>query len=186
MPVTRHTTKKTPYSYNFPSQEYVPAEAFRALEQKFEQLKAEVTQLKVSWGEKKEELDLPEEIFKKLPREVQKTIEGIKLNYEKNFPEFCFWGMRKALIDGIRIRFKKDGKENMLYDEQGRAYRLSKWIELAKQERYINTTIANKLREEVKVFGDVASHDYMVDLQKDEVPSIFRHLRLALARMYYH
>jgi hypothetical protein len=93
--------------------------------------------------------------------------------------------MRKALIDAIRIRFKRDGKENKLYDKQGRAYKLAKWIELAKQERYISPNIAKKLQEEVKVFGDVASHDYMVNLQKDEVPSIFKHLRLALARMYH-
>jgi predicted nuclease with TOPRIM domain len=158
---------------------------FRALEQRLQALETKISQLTVSWEEKREELDFPEEIFKKLPAEVQKTIEGIKLNYQKDFPVFCFFGMRKALIDAIRIRFKRDGKENKLYDKQGRAYKLAKWIELAKQERYISPNIAKKLQEEVKVFGDVASHDYMVNLQKDEVPSIFKHLRLALARMYH-
>lgn len=134
--------------------------------------------------EKKEELVFPKEILENLPTEVKKTIEGVILNYEHDFPEFCFWGMRKALIDAIRLRFIKDRKEKMLYDEKGNPYSLPKWIELVKQETYISAEQAKNL-EKVKVFGDSASHDYMTSLHKKEVPSILFWLRLALSRMFY-
>lgn len=130
-------------------------------------------------------LEFPSEILANLPPVVKKTIEGIILNYELGFPDFCFFGMRKALIDAIRIRFQRDGKENMLYNKKGEAFKLPRWIDLAKQERYISRTMARDLREKVKVFGDTASHDYMANLQKEEVPSVCTRLRIALSRMYY-
>lgn len=154
---------------------------FEVLEERMEKLET-----KVGWSRRKiEELVFPTKILERLPPEVRKTVEGVMLNYRSDLPDFCFWGMRKALIDGIRIRFKRDRKEEKLYDEDGRAYSLSKWIELAKQERYVSGSLAKKLRKEVKVFGDTASHDYMTSLHEGEVPSIFKHLRLALGRMYY-
>jgi len=106
------------------------------------------------------------------------------LNYHNEYPRFCFGGMRTALIDAIRIRFKEDKKERKLYDAEGNEYGLPKLIELAKQERYISRNLANYLRRQVKVFGDISLHDYMPDLQKEEVPAIFTQLRMALARMY--
>jgi hypothetical protein len=93
--------------------------------------------------------------------------------------------MRKALIDAIRIRFLKDGRVELLYDGNGSAHKLEKWIDLAKQQRYVSRTEANDLKGKVKVFGDTASHDYMGDLHKEEVPQVFTCLRIALSRMYY-
>lgn len=113
------------------------------------------------------------------------VVEVVIFNYEHDFPNFCFLGMRKALIDAIRIRFQRDGKENMLYDKKGDAFKLPRWIDLAKQERYISKTMACDLREKVRVFGDTASHDYMANLQNEEVPSVCTCLRIALSRMYY-
>lgn len=183
MPEVRIGTKKEGVEYNFEflSKHFVPRTEYEALKKQVEQITAEYSLSE----EKEDELDFPEEILQKLPSEVAKTVQGVILNYQHDFPDFCFWGMRKALIDAIRIRFRRDGKEKKLYDENGDAYKLSAWIDLTKQERYINRSLARKLREEVKVFGDSASHDYMIDLHKEEVPSIFKHLRLALNRMYY-
>lgn len=96
-----------------------------------------------------------------------------------------FLGMRKALIDAIRIRFLKDERVELLYDKYGNAYKLEKWIDLAKQRRYISKTEAGHLKGTVKVFGDTASHDYMADLHKEEVPQVFTRLRIILSRMYY-
>jgi len=132
-----------------------------------------------------QELDFPTKVLEKLPLEVRDTVQGVIFNYRIGFPDFCFWGMRKALIDAIKIRFRRDGKEKRLYDRDGKAHSLPKWIEYAKQERYFSASLAKYLNKEVKVFGDTASHDYMVDFQKGEVPPIFKHLRLALDRMYY-
>jgi integrase len=151
---------------------------FTVLEEK---PKTEVGVLK----KKIEELVFPTKVLQKLPPQVRKTVEGVITNYQNDFSDFCFWGMRKALIDAIRFRFQRDEKEEKLYDKDGNAYNLPKWIELAKQERYISRNSAKKLKAQVKVFGDVASHDYKVSLQREEVPSIFTQLRMALARMYY-
>jgi len=135
--------------------------------------------------EKTEELSFPNVILERLPKEVKKTVLGVMSNYYTDFPRFCFWGMRTALIDAIRIRFKKDGKEKQLYVEKGKVKSLPTWIDLAKQEKYISAKLARFLRDQTKVFGDISSHDYMVDMRKEEVPSIFTQLRFALDRMYY-
>jgi hypothetical protein len=131
------------------------------------------------------EIKIPQEVLQNLPKEVKKTIDGILYNYQGGFIDFCFWGMRKALIDAIRIRFMKDGKEKILYDKKGDSYKLSKWIELAKQQKYVSGSTAKQLNNQLKVFGDAASHDYMTNLQKEEVPTIMTLLRIALSTMYY-
>lgn len=154
---------------------------FKVLEERPQKPKTEVGVSK----KKIEELVFPTKVLQKLPPQVRKTVEGVVINYQNDFSDFCFWGMRKALIDAIRIRFKRDGKEDKLYDKDGNAYKLPKWIELAKQERYISSHSAKYLKDQVKVFGDIASHDYMADLHREEVPLIFTQLRIALARMYY-
>jgi hypothetical protein len=161
--------------------EFVPKQDYQALANRVEILERtfELSQNPI------EKLDFPAEVLNTLPAVVKKTVEGIMFNYEHDFPDFCFLGMRKALIDSIRIRFQRDQKETLLYDAVGNAYGLPKWIELAKQERYINRKMADNLTARVKVFGDVASHDYMANLQKEEVPSIFVLLRIALSRMFY-
>lgn len=154
---------------------------FKVLEKRIQKPKT-----KVGVSKKKiEELVFPTKVLQKLPPQVRKTVEGVVTNYQIDFSDFCFWGMRKALNDAIRIRFQKDEKEDQLYDKDGNAYTLPKWIELAKQERYISSHSAKYLKGQVKVFGDTASHDYMADLHREEVPSIFTQLRMALARMYY-
>lgn len=131
-----------------------------------------------------EKLEFAAEVLNALPTVVRKTIDGIIFNYNHDFADFCFLGMRKALIDSIRIRFQMDNKEDLLYDKQGDTYKLPKWIELAKQRRYISKNIADNLKR-VKIFGDAASHDYMANLQKEEVPPILDILRIALSRMFY-
>jgi len=132
-----------------------------------------------------EDLPFPQEILDKLPTEVKRVIEGIQSNFKHGFPDFCFMGIRKALSIGIDIRFKRDGKYDKLFDPRGEPYKLPKRIELAKQEKYLSSSLASKLKKEAKVFGDVALHDYRIDLKKEEVPSIFKFLRLALEHMYY-
>jgi hypothetical protein len=141
--------------------------------------------LSISQNASVEKLAFPQEVLDSLPNEVQKTVKGIIHNYDNDFCDFCFLGMRKALIDGIRIRFKRDGIENKLYDTDGNAYSLERWIAEAKQKHYISREQARDLDGQVKVFGDTASHDYMANLQKEEVPGLFTILRMALSRMYY-
>lgn len=183
--VVRHTTKKekeTGINYQFSPDLYVPRQLYEQLADRVQAIESKLT---VTVYEKPEKLLFPDEVLERLPHVVKKTIKGIMLNYEHDFPEFCFMGMRKALIDAILIRFQKDRKQAMLYDENGNAYKLSTWIENARHERYISKNIAKGLKSFVKVFGDVASHDYKAALQKEEVPPVFVCLRMALSGMYY-
>jgi hypothetical protein len=183
----KKASKQQQGQYNFPpvtfepGQEYVTIQQHNALA---EQVGVIAKNINVS-QKPLDKLECPAEVLVTLPGVVKKTIEGVISNYDNNFPDFCFWGMRKALTDAIRIRFQRDQKESLLYDAAGNAYDLPKWIELAKQQRFISNTEAAALLEKVKVFGDTASHDYMANLQKTEVPGIFTCLRMALARMYY-
>lgn len=97
-----------------PQQEYVSRQEYEAFVERME-LKLNVSEVPV------ETLEFPSEILERLPPVVKKTMEGVIFNYEHNFPDFCFLGMRKALIDAIRIRFLKDEKVELLYDENGDA-----------------------------------------------------------------
>lgn len=154
----------------------------------FQELKVEVDYLKGQIERSKTEeleLSIPKEVFEKLPKEIQKTIEGVKLCYEHDHADFCFMGIRKALNTAIHIRFRREGKEDELYDNNREPYKLPKWIELAKQNGFLSASLAKKLTKEVKIFGDVGSHDYRVDFHREDVPSIFKLLRLALGRMYH-
>ena len=161
-----------------PQGEYVSRQEYEALVERIEPL-LNISQNPV------QRLEFPSDILERLPQVVKKTIEGVIFNYEHDFPDFCFLGMRKTLIDAIRIRFLMDEKVELLYNKNGDAYKLEKWIDLAKQQRYVSRTEANDLKAKVKVFGDTASHDYMVDLHKEEVPQVFTCLRMTLSRMYY-
>jgi hypothetical protein len=173
-------SKNTVMSFQFSPDQFVPRPVYEQLEARVQAIETKLTYSQ----ENEERLIFPDEILEKLPSVVKKTLEGVMFNYEHDFPEFSFWGMRRALIDAIRIRFRMDGKETMLYDRNGDAYKLSTWIDLAKQQIYISSTMAKNLNSFVKVFGDVASHDFAASLKKEEVPSIFAHLRIALSRMF--
>jgi len=172
-------TSETNFQYSS-SVQYVPRQEF---EQWVNTVK-ELQKVTLTYGKMQNTLSFPNELLEKLPNVIRKTIKGVMLNYEHDFPDFCFWGMRKALIDSIRIRFEMDKKEKLLYDTQGNPYGLPKWIDLTKQKRYISSKIAADLKC-VKAFGDSASHDYMTSLQKEEVLPVFVNLRLALSRLFY-
>ena len=183
----KKASKQQQGQYNFPpvkselGPQYVTIQEHNALVQ---QVSAMAQSINIS-QKPLDKLEFPPEVLTILPGVVKKTVGGVISNYENDFPDFCFWGMRKALNDAIRIRFQRDQIERLLYDAAGNAYDLPKWIELAKQQRFISNPEAAALMEKVKVFGDTASHDYMANLQKTEVPGIFTCLRMALARMYY-
>jgi len=186
MPVKRHVRRiRKEEQPSYPS---IYAPPFPS-KMEFEQLKVEVEYLKkkVETDKTKElegELNIPKDVFERLPKEIQKSIKGVQLCYEKDHADFCFMGIRKALSTAIHIRFKRAGKEKQLYDDKKEPYDLAKWIELAKQNGFLSANLAKKLTKELKLFGDTSSHDYMIDFHKEDVPSIFMLLRLALDRMY--
>lgn len=162
-----------------PAGQFVSRQEYQALVERIEPL-LNVSQSPV------QRLEIPSDILERLPQVVRRSLKGIIFNYEHDFPDFCFLGMRKILIDAIRIRFQKDRIVNLLYDANGDAHKLEKWIDLAKQHTYISRTEASNLKAQVKVFGDTAAHDYMADLHNEEVPPVFTYLRMALSRMYYN
>lgn len=194
--VKKPKRRKKPPDYQFtleafgepnfsPSIPQVSRMEFEKLTLKVGKIEKLIKEEKVEQVSKLEDLVFPPETLDKLPTEVKRVIEGIISNFEHDFPDFCFMGIRKALNIGIDIRFKRDGKFNKLFDPNGEPYGLPKKIELTKQEKHLSSNLASKLRKEAKVFGDIALHDSRIDLKKEEVPSIFKHLRLALEHMYH-
>jgi len=182
MPEARHT-KKTYRKGDLQHYIHSYTESFPT-KTEFEELKVEVEYLKKKVEGRKTELEgelsMPKKVLEKLPKEIQKTIEGVRVCYEHDHADFCFMGIRKALGTAIHIRFRRESKEEELYDNNEEPYKLAKCIELAKQNRLLSTSLAKKLTKELKLFGDVSSHDYMIDFHKEDVPSIFKLLRLAL------
>lgn len=140
---------------------------------------------KVERLEKKreKEIKIPPEIEKGLPNEVRYIMQQVYGCLENNFCDACGPMMRKALTAAIDIRFKRDGKEAKMYDDNNRHLKLQKMIEVAKQERYITPSIFGKLSQ-LKWVGDISAHDYQIKLTKSDVEIDLRTLRMALERLY--
>jgi len=132
----------------------------------------------------REVLYLPNGVLARLPPEVTNIIVNtIQKCFERGIPQACPPFMRKALVAAITIRFKMDNKEAKLYDANREPFGLPKMIELAKQEGYLSSYLAGQLMQ-IKIFGDIAVHDFKVDLKEQDVIPDFRLLRLALEHMY--
>ena len=151
------------------------------IEEKFESFKIEeFDELK-----KDRQLYIPKRVFDNLPIDVKKIIESIRNAFYRGIPEFCPTFMRKALEAAIHIRFKRDNIEDKLYNSNGERYRLPKMLEIAKQEKYLSSYLFKQLRREVRVFGDVLTHDYKIEIDEEEIIPLFKLLRLALDHIYH-
>lgn len=132
----------------------------------------------------KEDLYIPDEVLNILPTEVRNIIvDTVQKCFERGIPQACPPFMRKALAAAITIRFRRENKEDRLYNANRKPFGLLKMIELAKQERYLSPYLARQLGQ-VKFFGDIAAHDYKVILKEQDIIPDFRILRTALEHMY--
>jgi len=168
------------------------APQFKELASEVSTLKGRLDELAVSVAERKEftglkeerkSLFIPDEVLKKLPTEVTKTIELVRLCFSRGIPQACPPYIRKALESAIYIRLKRDGKEAALYDNDENPFGLSKKIELARQKGYLSRSLARACHK-TKLFGDIALHDIKVDLEEGDVIPDFQILRLVLEHMY--
>ena len=136
------------------------------------------------------EIIVPNEVVKKLPKEVQLDIIkaqvclNLSQEYTPSIYEACAMYLRKALATAIIIRFKKDGSDGELYDEDGRPFQMGKMLELAKQKRYLSYNLWKELKR-IKWFGDTGVHDYKIELKKSDIRPIFELMRLTLEPLYY-
>lgn len=129
---------------------------------------------------------LPVDSFflERLPPEVQSILKQALNCYKHNLHGPCSVMMRKCLDTAITLRFKMDRRERELYRSNGETIALPKKIELAKQRKYITSSIASKLRQ-LKWVGDIGAHDYKVKVGKEDIDADFRALRIALEHMYH-
>lgn len=151
-----------------------------SMEERFNQIAGAFEETK-----KERELFIPLEVWERLPNDVKKIIESIRKCFKRGIPEVCPTNIRKALGAAIFIRFNQDDKRKMLYDEDGNPYSYPTVLELARKEGYITKYIFNQLRKEVRVFGDIAAHDYRIDFKEEDVLPLFKLLRLALEQIYH-
>jgi hypothetical protein len=179
----------------------IPETYREAYEKKLTEVRIEIEQLKeknselanltkkivrnVERLEKKRETEIriSPKIRKRLPQEVQYILNQAYRCLESDLYDACGTMMRKALTAAIDIRFKQDRKERKMYDSNSRHLSLQKMIEAAKQERYISSSIFQKLNE-LKWVGYLSAHDYQIRLGRSDVEIDLRTLRMTLERLY--
>lgn len=118
--------------------------------------------------------------LKSLPIEVREGLEEAQGNYRHGHNRSCSVMLRATLEAAIAIRFKKDGKAQMIMGKN-----LPQKIELAKQEHYTSPSIANKLNQ-LKWIGDLGAHDYKVQITKEDLEKGFQTLRITLEHMFHN
>lgn len=120
-----------------------------------------------------------DDFLEKLPAEVGDSYLEAIANYNHGQDRSCSVMMRRTLEVAIAIRFKKVGLENLI-----RGKNLPKRIELAKQEHFISSSIANRLNQ-LKWIGDLGAHDYKVQIVKEDLEKGLQTLRIALEHMFH-
>lgn len=157
-----------------------------------EMVKEMIQKVNVLWEERKAKkgiappptLYLPQHVKEVTPKEVLKIVDSIQKSYERDIPDGCPGLLRKALTSAIKIKFYMKNQRDALYDAQGnRKGDLLTWIDIAKQKGYLTQDLAKQLKR-AKIFGDIGSHDEMIDFDKREVAEIFQLLRCAIEHMY--
>jgi len=120
-----------------------------------------------------------DDFLEKFPTEVGESYREAIANYNHGQERSCSVMMRRTLEVAIAIRFKKAGLENLI-----RGKNLPKRIELAKQEHFISSSIANRLNQ-LKWIGDLGAHDYKVKIVKEDLEKGLQTLRIALEHMFH-
>lgn len=139
--------------------------------------------LGIAWPSRKK-LPLDSFFLERLPPEVQSILKEATDCYQHHLYGPCSVMMRKCLDTAVTLRFKRDGRGSELLLPSSELLSLPKKIELAKQRRYITSSISSKLRQ-LKWMGDIGAHDYKAKVRKEDIKEDFRTLRIALEHMYH-
>jgi hypothetical protein len=122
-------------------------------------------------------LYLPDHVEQFTPPEVMRLIRQIQKCYKIDAPDACPMLLRKALLSALKIKFYKEKKRNLIYDENGN--RRNNWVGIAKQEGYLSQETAKHLGR-FKIFGDTGTHDERIEFDRPEIAEMFMLIRLVL------
>lgn len=127
---------------------------------------------------------LPDDLLEKLPPEIRVICEEINGCLYHGFFNAAAVMMRKALEVATIIKFRQEGKENLIL-KSGEYEELPTRIEIAKQNNFISRKIAEKLIRDnkIKLFGDTAAHSFRIQIREEDAGPLRDQLRLVLEDM---
>lgn len=127
---------------------------------------------------------LPSELVDNLPSEIKVVCDEVNGCLYYGFFTASAVMMRKALEVATIIKFKQEGKENLIL-KAGEYEELPVRIEIAKQNNIISKKIAEKLIKDnkIKLFGDTAAHSFRVQIKEEDIGPMRDQLRLVLEDM---
>lgn len=118
-----------------------------------------------------------------------REINDLRMLYGKSGDCTAFL-LRKILEKAIFLAFAKNGMLNKLEDpaKKPKYYGLDKMIEIAAAEKgkdgkpYLTPSVAAKLAG-VKFLGDSAAHDFLANVEMDEIPHQMPYISVALSEL---
>jgi len=125
----------------------------------------------------------PAEVYDSFPPDVKRVIEEAIGCYDANFLSASSVMLRKVLECSIHSKFKTEDSLDELFDKDGNVYSLRKRIELAKQKKWIAANLASELIN-IKWFGDVAAHNFTIQIRSEDLKRNMNLLRLVLEGMF--
>jgi hypothetical protein len=128
-----------------------------------------------------ERLYLPEHVEEVTPPEISPIIRDVQKCYELGVPNACPPLLRKALLSAIKIKFYKNGRKDLIFDNDGN--RRKDWIGIAKRESYLSPELAKQLKS-FRIFGDTGAHDEIIRFDNVEVAGMFNLIRLVIERFF--
>jgi len=125
----------------------------------------------------------PPSVIEKLPEPVKRSIEQAVESYHREMYEPAAVMLRKAVQNGIVLRFEAEGVGKEVLQASGDALPLPKLIEKAQLARLVSSQQAKELMK-VKWLGDTAAHSYANQITREDIDGVVVIVRLALERIF--
>ena len=125
----------------------------------------------------------PPSVIEKLPEPVKRSIEQAVESYHREMYEPAAVMLRKAVQNGIVLRFEAEGVGTEVLQASGDALPLPKLIEKAQHARLVSSQQAKELMR-VKWLGDTAAHSYANQITREDIDGVVVIVRLALERIF--
>jgi len=125
----------------------------------------------------------PPSVIEKLPEPVKRSIEQAVESYHREMYEPAAVMLRKAVQNGIVLRFEAEGVGQEVLQASGDALPLPKLIEKAQLARLVSSQQAKELMK-VKWLGDTAAHSYANQITREDIDGVVVIVRLALERIF--
>jgi hypothetical protein len=170
-------------SPKFESTFTVKDERVTVLQEEMKQIRFELADLreaKVKAKTAPETLYLPKDVEEVTPPGILFIVRDVQKCYEHGVPNACPPLLRKALLSAIKIKFYRNSRKDLIFDNDGN--RRKDWIGIAKRENYLSPELAKELRS-FRIFGDTGAHDEIIRFDDVEVDGMFKLIRLVIEHL---